>query len=119
MTVSRNGWSRLRRAGFLDSEIIEFDQATDSTGNLQPQINLNTPVWQAAMKSRYDWIQDKVARGWTKQQIISMIRNYYAKSKTASPWDFLKAEYRPAKKTDFITALRRRTQKKLRKARLR
>jgi len=118
MTLSAGGWHRLRRAGFIDTEIAEFDQATTTDGQLQPTIDLNKPIWQAVMRSRYRWVQDKINRGWTKAQISDKIGEYYSKKGT-SPWDFLKAEYRPARKTDFAMAAKRRAQRRLRRAGLR
>jgi hypothetical protein len=118
MSLPTGGYTRLRKAGFLDSEIREFDSAIDKEGKPQPDIDLSSPVWRAVMRSRYEWTIDKIKRGWSKREINTIIKAYYNR-KNSSPWDFIKAEYRPARKTDFITALRRRTQAKLRKSGLR
>ena len=108
MTLSFDDAARLRTSGFLDWEIEQFASATDAKGKLQPPIDLNAPVWQAAMKSRGDWVDDKIARGWTKEEIDGEIMGYYWRKAERSPFDFLKLEYAPPTKVDYREALRRR-----------
>ena len=108
MTLSQADAERLRHAGFLESEIMELAEAKTAIGADQPQINLDSPVWQAVIKSRREWWIDKLDRGWTEHEIVNELENYYRRDKGRNPFDFLKAEYKPPKKVDYIEIIRKR-----------
>lgn len=108
MTLSLNDAERLRQAGFLDGEIRELSEAKDASGKAQPPIILSSPVWQAVMKSRQEWWQDKIARNWSEEDIKREIMMYYEQDPERDVFSFLKAEYRPPKKVDYIEARRKR-----------
>ncbi len=107
MTLSSNDAQRLIRAGFTQFEVRALSQATDPSGNLQPMIDIDSPVWQDVISKRQGWIQDKVAREWTEEEIDNAIMNYYTQGAERSPWDFLKVEYRPPGRIDYLTAIRK------------
>lgn len=113
MTISLEDGERLRLAGFLEYEIEQFAAAVDPEGKPQPAINLDTPVWQRVLKSRRDWIDDKVKRGWSDEDITESMMDYYRKSEKRTPWDFLKAEYRPPTRVDYRAAIRRRAREEI------
>ena len=108
MTISLEDAHRLTAAGFVDSEVEAYATATDPKGNPQPPIDLNSPAWQAALKSRREWIEDKVDRGWSPEEINAEILGYYARGAKRNPWDFLKIEYKDPQKVDYRAAVRRR-----------
>ncbi len=108
MSLTSYDSERLSRAGFLDYEIQQLASATAPDGSPQPSIDLSSPAWQSTLESRISWVQDKVGRGWTKEEIENTLMNYYSGASDRSPWDFLKAEYRPRKRVDYLTALANR-----------
>ncbi len=110
MSLSQADAKRLTAAGFLQHEIDELAGAKDPSGKDQPAINLSSPIWQATLKSRQDWWIDKINRNWTEDDIHREIIGYYEKNSERSPWDFLKAEYKPPKKVDYIEARRRKAE---------
>ena len=114
MSLSETDAERLRLAGFLQHEIDELSEARTADGKGQPPIHLDSPAWQATMESRRRWLDDKLNRNWTEDDIQREIIGYYEKGSQRSPWDFLKAEYKPPKKIDYIDARRRRAQTQVR-----
>jgi len=110
MSLSQADAKRLLTAGFLQHEIDELAGAKDAQGKDQPPIILERPVWQSVMKSRQDWWIDKVNRNWTEDDIHREIMGYYERNSQRSPWDFLKAEYKPPKKVDYIEARRKKAE---------
>ena len=100
----------LRRAGFIDYEIAQYNYMVAADGSPQA-VDLHTETWQATMKTRKLWIDRCRALGWVDQQIKDAIMNFY-KGPRRSPFDFLKAEYKPVKRTDYIAARRSRARKK-------
>lgn len=113
MTISFEDGERLKAAGFLDWEVGKFAEAVLVDGQPQPNINLNSPVWQRVIESRRNWIDDQAARGSTSEEIATTIMDYYGRGAKRSPFDFLKAEYKPVKKRDFWTEIRLRNQRKV------
>jgi len=105
MTISANDAQKLRDAGFSEWEINELSNARTPDGKDQPPINIDSPAWQAVLKSRKEWTDDKIRRGWRRKEIENEIMNYYNKDTRRTPFDFLKAEYRPRKRIDYLTAL--------------
>lgn len=110
MSISGADADRLKQAGFLESEIQELAEAKTVKGEDQPPINLDSPAWQAVLESRREWWIDKVDRGWTEHEIVNELMNYYRRDKSRTPFDFLKAEYRPPKRVDYIEMIRKRHQ---------
>jgi len=108
MTITIEDSDKLERAGYLEFEILEYANATNPDGSPQKPINLDSPVWQAMMKSRYEWTQDKLERQWERDEIKREIMAYYERDKKRSPFDFLKEMYKPRKKADYLEARRRR-----------
>jgi hypothetical protein len=106
LSISLGDAERLHRAGFLDAEIEEFSSAQDSLGRNQPPINLSSPVWQSVLRSRRDWTDERLRRGWTPEEIENEIKRYYRMRDTRSPWDFIKAEYRPRARVDYLSRIR-------------
>ena len=104
---------RLKDAGFLEYEIQELSKGKAPDGRDQPPIDLNSPVWQRALDARRGWVADKVNRGWSEIEIETEARRYYVAGAKRSPWDFLKAEYKPPLKTDYRAGLRARIQRQI------
>ena len=102
---------KLKAVGFTAYEIGEFSKATDPSDVSQPLIDLDSPLWQRVMDSRRKWVDDKINRGWTEFQIENAFDEYYRKGKEPSPWDFLKAEYKPPLKRDYYEGVRARKQR--------
>jgi len=96
-----------RSVGFSHREIAELARTTEPEGK-QPQPNLESPLWQAVLQSRLDWVRDKVQRDWSWGDITNEVNAYYDRDKQRSIYDFLRAEYRSPKKADYIAARRRR-----------
>ena len=108
MSISQADAARLREAGFLDLEIEQIANAATAKGEPQPPIQLDSPIWQAVMESRRDWRVDKISRGWTEYEIVSELQNYYRRDSRRSPFDFLRAEYKPPQKKDYMEIVRKR-----------
>lgn len=68
------------------------------------------------MKSRSDWIKDKIERGWEDDEITEELRNYYRRGEKRSPFDFLRIEYKPPTKVDYREAVRRRAEARVKVA---
>jgi hypothetical protein len=51
---------------------------------------------------------DKIDRGWTEQEIINELQNYYRRDAKRNPWDFIRAEYKPPKRKDYMEIARAR-----------
>ena len=102
---------QLRDAGFTGFELGIFNE------NLRqaPQVfDLNKPFWQARIKKRKEWVAKWIRDGGTKVSFAKMLNSYYRSSKKASPWDFVKLEYKPPKKaSSYKQAQKRRIQKRL------
>ena len=104
---------KLKAVGFTAYEIREFSKATDPSDVSQPLIDLDSPLWQRVMDSRRKWVDDKINRGWTESQIENAISEYYRKGKEPSPYDFLKAEYKPPLRRDYYEEVRARKQRQI------
>lgn len=108
MTISSRDAERLAHAGFLRSEIEALANAKTATGADQPPINLDGPAWRAVLNSRSEWWVDKMDRGWTESEIREALGNYYRRDESRTPFDFLRAEYKPPKRVDYIEIIRKR-----------
>jgi len=87
-------YMRLRSAGFINSEIREIFSA----GNV-PEL-FGTAPFKAMLRSRRQWFRDKIRRGWPKTKIIATIQQFYVPK--PSPFEFLRLEYQPPLKVDFV-----------------
>ena len=83
---------RLRRAGFIDYEIAQYNYMVAADGSPQ-MIDLNTATWQATLKTRRNWVDARRAEKWTDQEIYDAIMGYYKGRSQGTPFDFLKAVY--------------------------
>ena len=113
MTLSFDDAAKLKTSGFTDYEIEVFATAVDTEGKPQPPIELGKPVWQRVMKSRRDWVDDKINKGWTVEEIEGELMGYYKRKAERSPWDFLKIEYVSKAKVDYRAAVRRRAREEI------
>ena len=105
--------SILKSSGFLPNEIEAFDTAKTPDGEKQ-KLAFDSAPFMSMIMSRVKWITDLKERGWSNSQIINQIRRYYHMKSGRSPFDFLKLEYKPPKKIDFIEASKTRTRVKTR-----
>lgn len=101
---------RLSQAGFSDYEINEFSQARSKNG-VPITHNIDSQTWQAMINERASWVESLKNRGWTDEQIKREIQDYYTRRSGRSPFDFLKAEYRPIRRADYWDS--QRNQKKV------
>lgn len=103
----------LSDAGFTEFEMGIFNE------NLRqaPQVfDLNKPFWQSRLKKRKEWIAKWIKQGGTKISFAKMLNSYYRSSRKASPWDFVKLEYKPPKKVGkYKEAQKRRIARRLAK----
>ena len=79
-----------RAAGFTADEAQEL---TYGKGVNAEKVYFSMPA-QAARSQRMRWIDSLKQKGWTKGQIASAIDNYYAATDEATPWDFIRENYR-------------------------
>lgn len=112
MALSFSDAAELRDDGFQDFEIEQFASAKTPNGLDQPAIDIHSSLWQAVRHSRREWYDSKLKRGWTNYQIVDEIRRYYRKRSDRSPFDFLKAEYKPPQRLDYISAVKARSKTK-------
>ena len=108
MTISAQDATRLTQAGFLESEVQAIAEAKTVTGIDQPPVNLDSPIWQSVMESRREWWTDKLDRGWTEHEIVNELQNYYRRDEKRNPFDFIRAEYKPPRKKDYMDIVRKR-----------
>jgi hypothetical protein len=109
MTVNERDADILRMYGFTIREIAEYNNAKMPNGELQPPIDLSSPVWQEALLARQELvgkISDQYRKDFNKRltraRLDNIINGYYATGKT-SPWDFIKSLYVPKLVVDFTT----------------
>lgn len=96
---------KLQRAGFTPYEIRRIDEAKTPDGKPQKAVLSDGP-WQDAMANRFAYVRRLRQKGWKPVEIARAINSYYRKYKKASPFDFLKLEYKPPKKlTDYRSSL--------------
>jgi len=113
VSLSFDDAERLRAAGFVNWEIGRFSEAKTPDEKDQPPIDINTPIWGRVMESRRSWTDDKIVRGWAKDEIENAIMDYYRRNPEKDPWSFLKAEYKPPLKKDYYEAVRAREQRQI------
>lgn len=101
---------QLMNDGFQDFEIEEFSQGRTPSGRSQPAVNINSPLWESVRRNRRNWYYDKRNRGWSDVEIRDEIRRYYLRRRERTPWDFLKAEYKPPMRLDYKTTIKARAE---------
>jgi hypothetical protein len=99
---------RLRNAGFTGYEINEFSNSYAKNG-VPINHNIDSATWQSMIDERRNWVKNLRANNWNSDQIAKEINGYYARKVGASPYDFLKAEYRPSGNKNY--AFNHRTSK--------
>lgn len=77
-------------AGFTADEAQEL---TYGQGVNAEKVYFSMPA-QAARSQRIRWIDSLKQKGWTKGQIASAIEAYYTQQGEATPWDFIRENYR-------------------------
>jgi hypothetical protein len=99
--------------GWLPFEISAMMGAKTPSGTLQSKIPINGKAWKAVRSSRIRYITDLRRNGWSGDEIRVKIANFYrGKDKVSAVWQWLKAEYQPAKHIeDFTEAVQRRAYK--------
>ena len=107
MTLSYTDTAKLRNAGFTDYEIFKAPDAF----NTHETSNLGSAEWQRALRSRKEWTDDKLAKGWSRNEIENVIMSYYADDDNRTPWDFLREAYDRsfAPKAEYYPSVRART----------
>lgn len=95
----------LRDSGFTELEIERLQESAS--------INIETPAWYSVIESRQIWQGDRLAEGWSEEEIEDIIDGYYEIEETHSPWDFIKAEYQPPAKLDYQKGVQQRAQMKI------
>ena len=93
------------RKGFLPYEVKAFADAKTPNGK-QQNLDFHSKPFQSMISERERYIHKLAMKGFTPMQSRQRIEMLYkAKRGKASPWDFLKIEYRPQKKvTDTVWA---------------
>ena len=93
-----NNW---RVAGFLPFEARELTVGHGKEFDARKVFD-SIPA-QEARAFRLKIINEQIKMGWTKKQIYENILDFYTRSKSASPWEHIRAEYKPRLKKDFQT----------------
>jgi hypothetical protein len=104
---------QLIEEGWLPFEINAMMGAKTPSGTAQQNIAINGKAWGAVRRSRIRYITDLRRNGWSGDEIRLKISNFYrGKDKVSAVWQWLKAEYQPAKHIeDFTEAVQRRAYK--------
>lgn len=113
MSLEKDDALTLRRAGFIEYEVLQFNQAVAPDGTPQV-INIRSATWSAAIASRRQFVQRQRIRGWSPLQIGQQILSWYKRGLIESPFDFVKKEYKPPRLvSDFQEARRQRVKKQV------
>lgn len=99
--LTDSGKVTLYRLGFTRYEIETYDSATDPMGNLQPYIDLESPVWQKVQRNRVRRV-NKIRREWLeaygkpikRKPLDNLLNAWYAQHPLADPWEWLKKTYK-------------------------
>jgi len=111
--INRATKKQLIEEGWLPFEINAMMGAKTPSGTIQSNIAINGKAWGAVRRSRIRYINDLRRNGWSGDEIRLKIVNFYrGKDKGSAVWQWLKAEYHPAKHIDdFAQAVQRRAYK--------
>jgi hypothetical protein len=85
-----NWW---RKSGFNIKESTELTYGKNGVEVDAEKVYFSTPA-QIARKERNKWIRKLTNNGWSAKQISGALSKYYAKQQNASPWDFIRENYR-------------------------
>jgi len=114
MAMNLKSQLRLRSAGFMPWEITEFAEALapDKTPQV---IDLNSATWKQAIETRENWIKSlkhysktKLNRNLTYTDINRLLVNWLNQDKTRTPWDLIKASYKPPHQISDYQAARKK-----------
>lgn len=72
-------------AGFLPKEIKEFDNSLATS--------YESRHFQNMIRSRKRWTTAMITNNWKPKEVYQILRRYYHKKETRSPWDFFRLEY--------------------------
>ena len=98
-TLNRAQKQYMYNHGWLLSEIKAFSNARTPDGKKMQNLDFMSAPFQAMLKSREGYIKKLRQSGWNDMQIRQRINMLYtSKRGKASPWDFLKIEYKPPTK---------------------
>lgn len=99
--------------GWLPFEINAMMGAKTPSGTPQPRTPIEGKAWRAVRNSRIRYISDLRRNGWSGDEIRLKIANFYrGKDRGSAVWQWLKAEYQPARQIkDFTEAVQRRAYK--------
>lgn len=99
--------------GWLPFEINAMMGAKTPSGTPQPRTPIEGKAWGAVRRSRIRYITDLRRNGWSGDEIRLKIANFYrGKDRGSAVWQWLKAEYHPAKHIeDVAEAVQRRAYK--------
>ena len=119
MSMSLKNQQALLRDGFLQSEVTEFAEAVAPDGSPQ-HINIESKTWLQARENRRNWIKmlqkhcvEKLGRRLSQTDINKLVVDWRAQDSSRTPWDLIKASYRPPKMLgDYAEAKQRRAQNK-------
>lgn len=111
--IDKSTKKQLIEDGFLPFEIHAMMNAKTSSGAKQSTIPINGKAWGAVRRSRIKYIVDLKRNGWSGDEIKVKISQFYrGKNKSAAVFQWLKMEYKPARKVvDFQAAVQRRAYK--------
>lgn len=104
-----------RNAGFLSAEVRELVYGSKGV-SVDAEAVFKSRSAATARFHRGDWIRSLRDRGWSNKEIIREARAYYIRDTKRSPWDFIRAEYKPRQRKDFRdyrTAARARAKAKV------
>ena len=79
MSLTTQQQQELREAGFLEYEVSFF------TAEGTKPFNIRTLSWQMAIKHRQDLVHSLLGKGWTLEQITSLLMGHYC-NRFVSPW---------------------------------
>lgn len=102
-------------AGFLPEEAAEFTWGSKGVEVNAEEVYNSMPA-RAARQSRRMFIKELLRAGWTFDEIFREIRAYYTRDTSRSPWEFIRAEYKPTRRKDFREyreAARRRSESQI------
>jgi len=98
-TLNRAQKRYMYNHGWLLSEIKAFSNARTPDGKRMQNLDFMSAPFQAMLKSRDQYVNKLKTLGWNDMQIRQRINMLYtSKRGKASPWDFLKIEYKPPTK---------------------
>lgn len=93
------GWIR---AGFLAFEARELTLGHGGRYRaFDAKAIFESKPGQLARDTRTKMIREQLHAGLTKKQIRQNIIDFYLRSKRVDPWEHIRAEYKPRKKTDY------------------